>query len=108
MKFSVRAVLFLAATAFLAVEAVKPTPFVNSKAILNKSLKHPTKSHAILEEKDKEDDAMMEDGLVEASSVRGGDAAPAGSLMHTLTVGFYFGAWYALNVMYNSESRVPC
>lgn len=46
---------------------------------------------------------MSKNGL---SSLRGGSQNDG--LMHRLTIGAYFGAWYALNVMYNSRySFIP-
>ena len=35
-------------------------------------------------------------------NLRGGDEGASG-LMQTLKVGFYFGLWYALNIVYNSK-----
>ena len=39
-------------------------------------------------------------------SIRGGDAAPVVGLQDKLKIGFYFGLWYALNVIYNSKSSL--
>lgn len=36
-------------------------------------------------------------------SIRGGDAAPVVGMQDKLKIGFYFGLWYALNVIYNSK-----
>ena len=37
-------------------------------------------------------------------NLRGGDDEGTAGLMQTLKVGFYFGLWYALNIVYNSKS----
>lgn len=37
-------------------------------------------------------------------NLRGGNDEGAAGLMQTLKVGFYFGLWYALNIVYNSKS----
>ena len=42
-------------------------------------------------------------GAVSLFNLRGGDDDGAGGLMQTLKVGFYFGLWYALNIVYNSK-----
>jgi len=38
-------------------------------------------------------------------SIRGGDAAPVVGLQDKLKIGFYFGLWYALNVIYNIMNK---
>ena len=38
-------------------------------------------------------------------NLRGGDDEGTAGLMQTLKVGFYFGLWYALNIVYNSKSN---
>ena len=40
-----------------------------------------------------------------ARRIRGGEVTE--SLLGRLTIGFYFVAWYALNVFYNSKYRLP-
>lgn len=42
------------------------------------------------------------------SDVRGGVAAPIITPQEKLKIGFYFGLWYALNVVYNSEFVCHC
>ena len=46
-----------------------------------------------------------QDSKAVSLNLRGGDEGAAG-LMQTLKVGFYFGLWYALNIVYNSKSKV--
>ena len=46
-----------------------------------------------------------QDSKAVSLNLRGGDDEGAAGLMQTLKVGFYFGLWYALNIVYNSKSR---
>ena len=46
-----------------------------------------------------------QDSKAVSLNLRGGDDEAAG-LMQTLKVGFYFGLWYALNIVYNSKSKL--
>ena len=46
-----------------------------------------------------------QDSKAVSLNLRGGDEGAAG-LMQTLKVGFYFGLWYALNIVYNSKSKL--
>lgn len=61
-----------------------------AKAVLNKQLALEKKSEATLIS------SVGEDEL----EVRGGAASE--ELIQTLKIGFYFAAWYALNIVYNS------
>ena len=46
-----------------------------------------------------------QDSKAVSLNLRGGDDEGAAGLMQTLKVGFYFGLWYALNIVYNSKSK---
>lgn len=45
-----------------------------------------------------------QDSKAVSLNLRGGD--DEAGLMQTLKVGFYFGLWYALNIVYNSKSKL--
>jgi hypothetical protein len=104
MKLSVSHAVLLLAAAFYA-EAAKPTTSLkNSKVVVNNSLRNTrlVSNNAFLPSDEKEEDmtpAMSRS--LQARTMRGG--AVSGGSMQTLKVGFYFFAWYFLNVVYNSE-----
>lgn len=48
--------------------------------------------------------SSMDSHTSRASEIRGGADEP-NELLQRLKIGFYFGLWYFLNVVYNSEFR---
>jgi len=96
---------FLLLAAACCVEAAKPASSLkNSKVLVNNSLRNIrlVSNNAFLPSDEKEEDmtpAMSRS--LQARTMRGG--AVSGGPGQTLKVGFYFFAWYFLNVMYNSE-----
>ena len=67
---------------------------------------HRRQSAGSTSSRDVLNDALRSDGQDSKAvslNLRGGDDEGAGGLMQTLKVGFYFGLWYALNIVYNSK-----
>lgn len=110
MRFSLLGHAALLLVGAFCVEAAKPTPFVSNPKVLMNSALHtravPHAQHELLTSNEEQDLLLAVRNTLEARAVRGGD--DSGGLKQTLLVGFYFLAWYALNVMYNSELTTTC
>lgn len=117
MKFSLVSV-----AAVLAISASSASAVVPRSAIIGTQLKASRRrsgrhaAAATSTSRDVLNDALRLDGeeghhgvsgAVSLLNLRGGDDDGAGGLMQTFKVGFYFGLWYALNIIYNSKSSVP-
>lgn len=126
MKFGLSVLLFIATLFVVSTSATKPTfGVVTSKVTISTSSSSSSHIHVVgstgltiittypdmsivkassLSADD--DDINNKDHLLQ---VRGGAANvaassnPSSNLMENLTICFYFLAWYALNVIYNSE-----
>ena len=118
MKFSlvsVAAVLVISASSASAVVPRSAIIGTQQKASRRRSGRHAAAATSSTS-RDVLDDALRLDGEeghhgvsgdVSLLNLRGGDDDGSGGLMQTLKVGFYFGLWYALNIIYNSKSSVP-
>ena len=116
MKFSLVSVAAVLAISASSASAVVPRSAIigtQQKASRRRSGRHAA---ATSTSRDVLNDALRLDGeeghhgvsgAVSLLNLRGGDDDGAGGLMQTLKVGFYFGLWYALNIIYNSKSSVP-
>ena len=98
MKFSLVSV-----AAVLAISASSASAVMPRSAIIGTHRRQSVGSS-----RDVLNDALRSDGRDSKAvslNLRGGDDEGAGGLMQTLKVGFYFGLWYALNIVYNSKSK---
>ena len=117
MKFSlvsVAAVLVISASSASAV--VPRSAIIGTQQKASRRRSGRPAAAATSTSRDVLDDALRLDGEeghrgvsgdVSLLNLRGGDDDGSGGLMQTLKVGFYFGLWYALNIIYNSKSSVP-
>lgn len=100
MKFSLVSVAAVLAISASSASAVMPRSAIvgthrrqsagnNSRDVLNDALR-----------------SEGQDSKAVSLNLRGGDDEGAAGFMQTLKVGFYFGLWYALNIVYNSKSNL--
>ena len=101
MKFSLVSV-----AAVLAISASSASAVMPRSAIVGT---HRRQSAGTTNSRDVLNDALRSEGQDSKAvslNLRGGDDEGAAGLMQTLKVGFYFGLWYALNIVYNSKSKL--
>ena len=103
MKFSLVSV-----AAALAISASSASAVMPRSAIVQVGTHRRQSAGNTRNSRDVLNDALRSEGhdsKAVSLHLRGGDDEGAAGLMQTLKVGFYFGLWYALNIVYNSKSK---
>lgn len=113
MKFSLVSVAAVLAISASSASAVVPrSAIIGTQQKASRGRRSGRHAAATSTSRDVLNDALRLDGkeshrgvsgAVPLFNLRGGDDDGAGGLMQTLKVGFYFGLWYALNIVYNSK-----
>ena len=105
MKFNLRYVSLFLAAACSSVEAVRTPQFSAGtvKGLVNTKLNERSIAEVQHKAVRVSEDIQSEDfEVADNLQIRGGDSASSG-MIENLKIGFYFLAWYALNVIYNSK-----